>query len=81
MTITDNEPMIFDMPNNLKKGHPARTCNVMEAAELIGVHERTVRYWLRKGWIQAKRDYRGFPVFTRQDINGIRKWRTRLVKA
>ena len=56
------------MTNVLKKGHPVKSYNVMEAASLFGVHERTVRYWIRKGWIKVKRDYRNFPVFTPQDI-------------
>lgn len=66
------------MASILKKGHPAKSYNVMEAAILLGVHERTVRYWLRKGWVKARRDYRDFPVFTKQDIRNIKKWRSTL---
>ena len=62
----------------LKQGHPAKSYNVMEAAILFGVHERTVRYWIRKGWVKVKRDYRNFPVFTKQDICKIKKWRSTL---
>ena len=66
------------MASILKKGHPAKSYNVMEAAILLGVHERTVRYWVRKGWIKARRDYRDFPVFTKQDIRKLKKWRSTL---
>lgn len=66
------------MTNVLKEGHPAKSYNVMQAANLFGVHERTVRYWIRKGWIKVKRDYRNFPVFTAQDIRKIKKWRSTL---
>jgi len=45
------------MTNVLKKGHPVKSYNVMEAASLFGVHERTVRYWIRKGWIKVQKDY------------------------
>ncbi|MFB3918439.1 MAG: MerR family transcriptional regulator [Candidatus Velamenicoccus archaeovorus] len=50
----------------------------MEAANLFKVHERTVRFWIRKGWVKVKRDYRNFPVFTAQDIRKIKKWRSTL---
>lgn len=66
------------MTNVLKEGHPAKSLNVMQAASLFGVHERTVRYWIRKGWVKVKRDYRNFPVFTAQDIRKIKKWRSTL---
>ena len=80
MTIFDNRLIISAMSIKLKNGHPAKSFNVMEAARLIGVHERTVRYWLRKNWIKARRDYRNFPVFTPQDILKIKKWRVKLIK-
>ena len=68
----------MDMSNVLKEGHPAKSYNVMEAASLFRVHERTVRYWIRKGWIKVKKDYRNFPVFTTLDIRKIKKWRSTL---
>ena len=68
----------MDMSNVLKEGHPAKSYNVMEAAILFRVHERTVRYWIRKGWIKVKKDYRNFPVFTPLDIRKIKKWRSTL---
>lgn len=68
----------MNMPNMLKQGHPAKTYNVFQAAKFFKVHERTVRFWIRKGWIKVKRDYRNFPVFTVQDIRRIKKWRSTL---
>ncbi len=52
--------------------------NVLEAADIFGVHERTVRYWIRKDWVKPKRDYRNYPVFTDEDIRKIEKWRNTL---
>lgn len=52
--------------------------NIFRTAELIGVHERTVRYWIKKNWIKPKRDYKNYPVFTDSDIAKIRKWRNTL---
>jgi excisionase family DNA binding protein len=48
--------------------------NILQAAELLGVHERTVRYWLRKGKIKSHKDHRNYPVFTTEDIKKIDKW-------
>ncbi|MDP8215993.1 MAG: MerR family transcriptional regulator [Candidatus Kaelpia imicola] len=49
--------------------------NVPKAAQKLGVHEQTVRYWIKKGWVEPKRDYRNYPVFTDSDIKKIIKWR------
>ena len=49
--------------------------NVPRAAQKLGVHEQTVRYWIKKGWVKPKRDYRNYPVFTDSDIKEIMKWR------
>ena len=52
--------------------------NVTELAKKLGVHLQTVNYWIRKGWVKPKRDYRNYPVFTEQDVKGIVKWRNTL---
>lgn len=65
--------MIKSYNKGMRKVH-----NIPQAAKLIGVHERTVRYWIRKGWVKPKRDYRNFPVFIDSDIAKIRKWRNTL---
>lgn len=52
--------------------------NIPQTAEIIGVHERTVRYWIKKGWVKPKRDYRNYPVFTDNDINKITAWKSKL---
>jgi len=54
--------------------------NVPKAAQKLGVHEQTVRYWIKKGWITPQRDYRNYPVFTDVDIKAIDKWRKTLRK-
>jgi DNA-binding transcriptional MerR regulator len=55
--------------------------NIFGTAELLGVHERTIRYWIKKGWITPKRDYRNYPVFTDEDIKKIKKWRDTVRKS
>ena len=54
--------------------------NIFRTAELLGVHERTVRYWIKKKWVTPKKDYRNYPVFTDEDIKKIGKWRNTLRK-
>ncbi len=53
--------------------------NVPQAAEKLRVHEQTIRYWIKKGWIKPKRDYRNYPVFTENEIKIIKNWRERLL--
>lgn len=61
---------------------PKTNCyNIFRTAELLRVHERTVRYWIKKGWISPRRDYRNYPVFTNEDIKKINKWRNILRKS
>jgi DNA-binding NtrC family response regulator len=49
--------------------------NLTQAAHLLKVHRQTIYYWIKKGWIQLKRDYRNYPVFTVLDIENIIKWK------
>ena len=48
--------------------------NITAAAEELGVHRLSLYYWLKKGWITVKRDYRNLPVLTSEDLQKIRKW-------
>lgn len=57
-----------------------KTYNIPQTAEFLGVHERTVRYWIRKKWVTPNYDYRNYPVFTDDDIKAIEKWRNTLRK-
>ena len=66
------------MQTKKKNQHPAKSYNIFQTAEFLGVHERTVRYWMRKEWITPRRDYRNYPVFTDEDIKKIEKWRRTL---
>jgi DNA-binding transcriptional MerR regulator len=56
----------------------SKVYNIPQTAEILGVHERTVRYWIKKGWVKPKRDYRNYPVFTELDIKKIKKWKNKL---
>ena len=54
--------------------------NMREAAKELGVTRQTLYYWMKKGWIKPRRDYRNYPVFTKDDIKKIEKWRNTLRK-
>ena len=52
--------------------------NIIQTAKILKVHERTVRYWIKKKWVTPRYDYRNYPVFTSEDIKKIEKWRNTL---
>ncbi len=52
--------------------------NMIEAAEKLGVTRQTIYYWIKKGWVKPKRDYRDYPVFTDKDIKKLHAWRAKL---
>ncbi len=49
--------------------------NLTQAAQILGVHRQTLYYWMKKGWVKPKRDYRNYPVFTVLDIESMIKWK------
>jgi len=49
-----------------------------ETAKELGITRQGLYYWIKKGWVKPKRDYRNFPVFTNNDIKKIKEWRDRL---
>ena len=52
--------------------------NITQTAFIVGVHRQSIYYWLKKGWIKPKRDYRNYPVFTVLDIEKLIEWRNNL---
>jgi DNA-binding transcriptional MerR regulator len=50
--------------------------NITELALKLGVPRQTIYYWIEKGWVKPKRDYRNYPVFTESDLEEIIKWKT-----
>lgn len=52
--------------------------NLTQTARVVGVHRETLYYWIKKGWIKPKRDYRNYPVFTVLDIESMMKWKNRI---
>lgn len=56
----------------------SKRCNLKQTAEILGVHRQTLYYWIHKGWIKPKRDYRRYPVFTVLDIESMMKWKNRI---
>ncbi len=53
----------------------AKRYNMTQTARILGVHRETLYYWIKKGWIKPRRDYRNYPVFTVLDIEGLIKWK------
>ena len=49
--------------------------NMTQVAGILGVHRQTLYYWIKKGWLKPKRDYRNYPVYTVLDIENIIKWK------
>ena len=47
-----------------------------EAAKELGVHRQTINYWRKKGWLQVKKDYKGWPVLTEEDIKKAKEWKS-----
>ena len=52
--------------------------NMTQTARILGVHRETLYYWIKKGWLKPKRDYRNYPVFTVWDIEELIKWKNRI---
>jgi DNA-binding transcriptional MerR regulator len=50
--------------------------NMTELADKLGVPRQTIYYWIEKGWVKPKRDYRNYPVFTEQDVEQIISWKS-----
>jgi DNA-binding transcriptional MerR regulator len=52
--------------------------NMTELAVKLGVPRQTIYYWIEKGWVKPKRDYRDYPVFTEKDYEEIIKWKNHI---
>lgn len=52
--------------------------NITQTAFILSVHRQSIYYWIKKGWIDPKRDYRNYPVFTVLDIEKLIEWRNAL---
>jgi transcriptional regulator with PAS, ATPase and Fis domain len=59
--------------NKLRRSE--KVYNLIQTATILGVHRQTIYYWIKKGWLKPKRDYRNYPIFTVLDIENIIKWR------
>jgi len=52
--------------------------NITHAAKELGVTRQTLYNWIEKRWVKPKRDYRNYPVFTKDDLKKINEWRNKL---
>ncbi|MGD9014473.1 MAG: MerR family transcriptional regulator [Candidatus Omnitrophota bacterium] len=59
----------------MDKGPNNNRMTITEAAEAVGVVPRTIMRWEKSGKInQVKRDWRGWRVFTEDDLQELRKF-------
>ena len=49
--------------------------NFTQTAKILNITRQGLYYWIQKGWIKPRHDYRNYPVFTVFDIEEIIKWR------
>ncbi|NQV17400.1 MAG: MerR family transcriptional regulator [Armatimonadetes bacterium] len=49
--------------------------NLSQTAKIIRISRQGLYYWITKGLVKPRRDYRNYPVFTVFDIEKIIKWR------
>jgi len=54
--------------------------NLSEAAKELDLTRQGLYYWIKKGWVTPKRDYKGHPVFTDADLEKIKEWKEKLEK-
>lgn len=52
--------------------------NLSEAARELDLTRQGLYYWIEKGWVTPKRDYKGHPVFTDTDLKKIKEWKDKL---
>lgn len=52
--------------------------NITHAAKELGITRQTLYNWIEKGWVKPKKDYRDYLVFTKDDIDKIKKWKDSL---
>jgi DNA-binding transcriptional MerR regulator len=52
--------------------------SITKTAKKLGVVRQTIYNWIDKGWVTPKRDYKGHPVFTDDDLKKIKEWKDKL---
>jgi len=62
------------------RNQKSKCYSLSEAAKELGLTRQGLYYWIKKGWVKPKRDYRNYPIFTGQDIKKIKEWKGKLVE-
>lgn len=52
--------------------------NLSQAAKELSLTRQGLYYWIKKGWVKPKRDYKGHPIFTDADLKKIKEWKDKL---
>lgn len=52
--------------------------NLSEAAKELDLTRQGLYYWIKKGWVKPKRNFKGQPVFTESDMKEIKNMKDRL---
>ncbi|MDD5070594.1 MAG: MerR family transcriptional regulator [Candidatus Omnitrophica bacterium] len=53
--------------------------NLSKAAKELGLTRQGLYYWIKKGWVTPKRDFKGQPVFTEGDLRRIKEMKDKLI--
>ncbi len=72
--IAEHRERISQKISSKRIKRSTETYNLTQVAQALGVHRQTLYYWIKKGWIKPRRDYRDYPVFTVLDIQGLKRW-------
>ena len=70
------DSQIEDCDRKIFRRHIKRSSkkyNITQTARILEVHRQTLYYWIKKGIVKPRRDYRNYPVFTVLDIESMIK--------
>lgn len=59
-----------------RKRRSTKRYNMTQTARILNVHRETLYYWMKKGWVKPRRDYRNYPVFTVLDMEHLIQWKS-----
>jgi len=72
MSIFDKQDKTMVVSQKRKR---TKRYTLSQTARVLDVPRQTMYYWIHKKWINPKRDFKNYPVFTVTDIENLLKWR------
>lgn len=55
-----------------------KTYNLSQAADKLSLTRQGLYYWIKRKWVSPRRDYKGYPVFTDDDLKKIKEWQAKI---